>query len=605
MKSKKSYFSSALFIKNIKRFWPVWGGYTFIMIWLVPALLYFNVLGMFYFGGNREEVLTRSIYTTELEISLVMSVIFALICAVSMFSYLNNEKSCGFFHSLPIKREGLFITCYTTGLSFLLIPNVIIAGITMLATQSRGYTTVKEMLIWLAMTCVMQLFFYTFAVTCIMFTGRLLSAPICYVILIFFFEFVRSMVNGMFEKMFFGVNEEFIGKPEGFLGILSPTEFFMSYSRNHIVSGSREYYTIDGVGEIIAVGILASCILAAVSIIVYKQRPSEAAGDTVTIKYTRPVFRWGVAFSAMLLFTWIIISTIFAGEYFTTRLVVATVITAFLCMSIGFFAAEMILKKSFAVFKGIFREWLLISVVTIAITVIGLSAVSSNMKYVPDSSEVERVYVEFDVNNVSFSGDEIEDIAALHKMIIDSSDRCIEAYNENRNYDYRYNFTVKYAMKDGESISRGYILANTLEDILEKYNSTLDKHGEKILFYNIDENYILSYADVQIYSKMLYTVNEDEIVDEAIIEKEGLGDFQFDAQRAELFLEAVMKDVSEGYLKYSEILSDRYVFVEKNGLGGYAYFEYRSPKENSYSGLSIYFHENCPNIAEFLSSNIK
>ena len=45
-----------------------------------------------------------------------------LICGLSGFSYLNSRSKVDFYHSLPVKREKLFIANYINGILILAVP---------------------------------------------------------------------------------------------------------------------------------------------------------------------------------------------------------------------------------------------------------------------------------------------------------------------------------------------------------------------------------------------------------------------------------------------------------------------------------------------------
>ena len=43
--------------------------------------------------------------------------VYAVLCAMAVWSYLYNARSVGLMHTLPIRREGLFLTNFLSGLS--------------------------------------------------------------------------------------------------------------------------------------------------------------------------------------------------------------------------------------------------------------------------------------------------------------------------------------------------------------------------------------------------------------------------------------------------------------------------------------------------------
>ena len=109
--------------KNFARFWPIWslygpsGGVTAHGQYsqqpdtlrsdrgMARSRLCGNYLGL------------RSIAVLRLPLCS------AYCAAMAVFSYLYFSRSADMIHALPLRREGLFLTNYLSGLSFLLLPN--------------------------------------------------------------------------------------------------------------------------------------------------------------------------------------------------------------------------------------------------------------------------------------------------------------------------------------------------------------------------------------------------------------------------------------------------------------------------------------------------
>lgn len=119
MQSKTSYFNATLFRKNLTRFWPLWGLASFVGALFPLAVL----LDMVHRGWN---VLSApdftGMYYDAVSAVPVINLVYAALCAMAVWSYLYNARSVGLMHTLPIRREGLFLTNFLSGLSMTLIP---------------------------------------------------------------------------------------------------------------------------------------------------------------------------------------------------------------------------------------------------------------------------------------------------------------------------------------------------------------------------------------------------------------------------------------------------------------------------------------------------
>lgn len=106
MRSKTSYFNPTLFWKNITRFWPLWALYGVIWLLVLP-LKGLNDLrhGAWSYGGEgawgfHEQMLELS------ALSIGMAVVFGLLAAMALFSYLYHSRSACMIHSLPSGGRG-------------------------------------------------------------------------------------------------------------------------------------------------------------------------------------------------------------------------------------------------------------------------------------------------------------------------------------------------------------------------------------------------------------------------------------------------------------------------------------------------------------------
>ena len=115
--------------------------------------------------------------------AVTLTALFGLLCAMAVFSYLYASRSVGMLHALPLRREGLFLTNYLSGLLFLLLPNLAVFLLALAAEVFAGTVVFSSLFTWLVVVSLFGLFFYSFAVFCAMFTGHVLALPAFYVVL--------------------------------------------------------------------------------------------------------------------------------------------------------------------------------------------------------------------------------------------------------------------------------------------------------------------------------------------------------------------------------------------------------------------------------------
>lgn len=172
MRSATSYFNFTLLRKNFARFWPIWSLYG--LFWL--AVLPLNILSnRIHWDGGMARSLPLNYLDGGPSAAVTLTALFGLLCAMAVFSYLYASRSVGMLHALPLRREGLFLTNYLSGLLFLLLPNLAVFLLALAAEVFAGTVVFSSLFTWLVVVSLFGLFFYSFAVFCAMFTGHVLA----------------------------------------------------------------------------------------------------------------------------------------------------------------------------------------------------------------------------------------------------------------------------------------------------------------------------------------------------------------------------------------------------------------------------------------------
>lgn len=347
-------FYPALWKKNMARFWPIWAVYA--LGWLVGLPL--NLI----LNGQTTSTMNGMSYVRYFAVDTVRqlatfptvatTLCFAILAAMAVFSYLYNSRSVAFFHALPLRREDLFLTNYLSGLSFLVLPAAGVFLLTLLAELALGVLDLRGLLVWLLVQVLLSFFFFSFAVFCAMFTGHILALPAFYGILNGLAVGLLYLVNQVLSSFVYGyVN---VGRLTELCDWLSPF-FRLGNALNVETAWSVEGAGADritmiqfhGMGTVFVYA-LAGAVLTAAALALYRRRHLEGAGDVVTVAWSKPIFKYGVGVCAALS----------VGQVFYEFFVYALPeggwpLLGFLLVwgTVGYFVAEMLLQKSFWVFR--------------------------------------------------------------------------------------------------------------------------------------------------------------------------------------------------------------------------------------------------------------
>ena len=297
MQSATSFFNRALFRKNLQRFWPLWFGYTLLWLLILPLTL-LNQLVQASWISHASWHIAKEISHDVLGIGayggLAMAAVFGIFFAMAMFSYLTAPRATQGFHSMPVRRETLYATNYLAGLACMVSSIVLafaLAGVTAALFDALDLAAFGTACLAAVLAVV---FFYSFAVLCMMFTGQILAAPVFYGILNFVAVGMEYLVRNFAGTFLYGYSGYMA--PETFT-ILSPiwrleqalsvrsapdADLLLSDGTRQIVSsGGYVLYGMEWLGIYAAVGI----VFALLGLLVYRKRPSEVSGSIVTASY--------------------------------------------------------------------------------------------------------------------------------------------------------------------------------------------------------------------------------------------------------------------------------------------------------------------------------
>ena len=384
-------FYPALWKKNMARFWPIWAVYA--LGWLVGLPL--NLI----LNGQTTSTMNGMSYVRYFAVDTVRqlatfptvatTLCFAILAAMAVFSYLYNSRSVAFFHALPLRREDLFLTNYLSGLSFLVLPAAGVFLLTLLAELALGVLDLRGLLVWLLVQVLLSFFFFSFAVFCAMFTGHILALPAFYGILNGLAVGLLYLVNQVLASFVYGYVD--VGRLTELCDWLSPF-FRLGNALNVETAWSVEGAGADritmiqfhGMGTVFVYA-LAGAVLTAAALALYRRRHLEGAGDVVTVAWSKPIFKYGVGVCAALS----------VGQVFYEFFVYALpkggwTLLVFLLLweAAGYFVAEMLLQKTFWVFRGSWKGCVALGLVLTAFIAVMELDLTGYERRTPDPDRV-------------------------------------------------------------------------------------------------------------------------------------------------------------------------------------------------------------------------
>lgn len=587
MKSKISFFNAGIFKSMLKRFWPLWTAYFAVWFMCLPLPLLVARL-----QGVKESAVTvvTAAMKTSVEASVVSGFLMGILAAMAVFGFLYNSRSCGMIASTPVRREAVFCSAYLAGALPVLAANLFIAVLNWLFTLSSGIEGAcifKMNAILFAVNSMEFLIFFSISAFIAMLTANIVALPVLYLIFNFVFlgmEYVVRMLYGMF---IFGYSDH----PDCVLEFMSPLIYlFTRIGINVSISAESAAVSLTNWSALLGY-IIAAVVFSVTALLLYRKRRMESAGDVIAVNSLRPVFKFCVTACSALCFGllfFVIISTLFTSLSMSMLVLSAgLIIGAF----IGYFASEMLLKKSFHVFKGNWKGFVITAVLCIVFAFVCVTDLFDLSSQLPDIDDIEMIVCNreaggYDVTERS----DIEAILDVNKAIIDDRDK-YEGLDDTDLENTGY-VSIRYKLKDGHSVYRGYTVL-------------------------IDDNYKAYYAALGSVNivKSCFTpeipVTVQNVYDASFKYPSGSGELNSISltpeQAVDFYDNALMKDIESGAKKplTPETGNNDDGFV----TGSYVYIELVSTpdtanEEDAYDSLVIEIDADCTECIAWVKANL-
>ena len=504
MKSKtwscdRGLFSAGLFRKNLSRFWPLWGMASFLGL-LMPLAVLFQKLRYPELVIQPLKV-TAGYYDILAYAVPIVSLCYAILCAMTVWSYLYSPRSVSMMHTLPIRRSGLFVTNFLSGMAMMLIPYVVTGAMCVLLTLIYSCFEPVGLLVTVLGVLGDSFFYFSTATLAAFCVGNIFALPAVYFLLHFLAVMLDWLLSIFAQGYLFGLTSSYSGTVE----FLSPTVYLLDrvnvdrtwqeaqartaltntgYFTSELTEVTLRNFWLIGVYALVGVALLA------LAWALYAHRRSESAGDVVAVGWMKPVFRFGLAALAALLGGQLLYALFWSsfqdGQYYDS---VPLVVCMLVAGTIGYYGASMLLAKSLRVFR---RSW-----PGLAAVALGCIALCGILRFdvlniagrVPELNSVKEVRLNAAGNSYTlYPGEDdavIEQIRQLHQTIVADEDyirspHSLDIVTPDDGWENAVTFTyltLVYEFTGGAEMWRSYDLPLTRERLVQEgtYDNLLDR----------------------------------------------------------------------------------------------------------------------------------
>jgi len=321
MKSRALFFNPEIVKNNLKRFW-----------WIMAlfVLLLFLVSPMDILQQDAEYMIkySRTIDMNDVfEGTMPLIIIFPVLISALVFRYLQTSKSVTLLHSMPYTRADLYKSNVVSGFIMTILPILINTLILLIIS---GFT---EFGMFFEEGVIIDYLAYSFFITIALYSvacmvGMVTGSSIAHIIFTYIFNLLPLAAVAGIGALLEGVLYGFPGIDSLVFDKIGKCIPLVQIGLVRNVT-KLNLFVIDA---IITVSMLV------IGYYIYKFRNLETAGDVISNKYIKPIFKYGVTISA----------AICGGLYIKGIFNLDSVnILIYLVFGlIGYVIAEMLLRKS-------------------------------------------------------------------------------------------------------------------------------------------------------------------------------------------------------------------------------------------------------------------
>ncbi len=448
MTLNKSLFNFGIFKNTIYRF--KWGSllYFVALFFTVPFMLLVadfdrlveRVIGSSYYMPA--SIILRSDYLT---MPLILAVAVPTVVAVLVFNNVHSAKQGIFTHGLPCDRQANYISNLAASFVLMGVPVLLNATILMIMSCGKYGQVISSMSViyWSGLNLNMLFVMFSVAVFASFLTGNIAAHIGINVLLHLVPMIIAWAIYLISDKFLYGFYQadNFIANE-----LINNSPIIWIFGRSLSLADKLNEMTMPLFAKlqtwIYIIGAIGVYVL---GYLLYKNRKIEACGDVAAFKSFKPILKYAVVTCAAIALFGILTSI-------EMNAVAMFVVVLVLC-AITYFAAEMLINKSFKIFKASYKGYL--GFVICCAVFIGFFAYINVFGYetrVPKLEDIKSALAQEGWNSQNIVSDDPQLIAAtlkMHKELIADIPVVVEM-NDTRT------LLVSYELKNGKTMQRRY-----------------------------------------------------------------------------------------------------------------------------------------------------
>lgn len=523
MISKTSLFNKGIYKSTVRRY--AWGSiFYFIMLFLFTGMMILlnedpERVNVYWSYGGYSTLLGNS----YIIIPMLMSVVVPSVAGLLIFRYIHSRKTSVFVHSLPVKRSANYISSVLAALTLMIVPvvlNTVILIIMSVSAYSLHFTA-GDCITWM----LLNIFSILVMFSCVCFVAAITGNSFAMIGLNVLIHCIALILGAAFTMVCEVFLYGFAGEAEildkifnnSFITRIPTIMTNWAYAKPEIISG----YIVD-----IIKFIIAAVVLYIVSGVLYSKRRMETAEDVAGFSCLNHIFKYLMTFIAAI--------GTFAIFCFSIHENAPVLwLTVFVVSGVIYFGTEMLLKKTFRVWKSYKGYVGFLIAFSIIMCIFAFTEFFGFETYIPEKNEVKSaaVYNYYRMGKPALSDEDIINKAVLiHNEMLEE-----KTVIARKDFDTRIH--IEYELKNGKIIHRVYPIdeAELHEKMNRLYENTGYKKSVEEIFTPMESVYK---ATIQSGGKYSEAISEPEKIKELV--------------------DCVKKDMEK--LSYSQINSDRWSF---------------------------------------------
>lgn len=490
-------------------------------------------------------------YITDSILVSFIILVLGFVIPIMLFRYLNSKSEVDFYHSLPIKREKIFLSNYLLGIFVFIIAffaNIIISTLLLTANISNELLDIYSILTKSIELLSTFLGLYSLITFTTILTGNIFMSVSCG-IGIAFVPYTYSTIVAYLCNIFI---------PNVYLGNIYANDFLKSINPINVL---MDFYSIfDHVLTIICM--LSYCIIFCIfAYFIFKIRPSENSSNAVALNFAKPIIK----------FIGVLGASFIGGVYFYTASHLKTTFLFTGFIFVGFIVHclfEMLYEADFkAIFTNI-KQFL----VYVVISLIGLFCLTQNVFSIgmtlPSLNSIKSASINF---YGTYSNSSVPIVTLTEKENIQYLYN-IANYSLIPSDEYNKNLYIEFHLEDGQTKKR----------LLTSYDYKSNLSSD---YYNLvlSDEYISSVYNYELNADDIYSLyfNRNSIELEADLAKEIYS----------IFMQENV-EISGEYYKSNLPVIDFTIFLKEPNT------------DNVYDTKLIYVYETHAKTIDFITKNV-